>query len=175
MIIPANLNLKEGVSMKPSDLDISFVTLQRAYFLESLNLDPHLAFKKRVWSGTALHLLQLTYHIDPDMREAVDFYLQLSERVLGKGPSHARVPLDRTGTTCGKSSPRYSSRCHLRREEKMWRDLTHILIQNSIKNIVEDLGRHNRLELLRPLLKDESSLARLRNGLKEVLLYLKDT
>ena len=156
------------------------IIAQRTYYLQSIGLPSTTTLKAELWSGSALHLLELTQHITPSMRAAADFYAQLSKRVVDQPLSHTLSRMD------GTWSARESKRSKIpvfrdtpdteddRRYERTWRDLSHILTRHGIHNTLTELGVHNNLDLTRRLLKEEHPLHRLKQGLYEAALYIQE-
>ena len=153
------------------------VIAQRTYYLNSIGLPCTNALKAELWSGSALHLLELTQHITPSMHAAADFYAQLSKRVVDQPLSHTLSRMD------GTWSARESKRSKIpvfrdapdteddRRYERTWRDLSHILARQGMRNTLTELGVYNNLDLTRRLLREERSLCRLRKGLGQMVTY----
>jgi hypothetical protein len=131
--------------------------------------------KTSLWCGTALHLLELSHKISPDMHQAANYYLALSKKVLQEGPS---MPTSRFAPSHSKMPIPFSDRKQSPEKEykieKQWWDLSAILEEEGIKNVLDKLDKKAELPTLQYLIETEAALIQLQKGLTRLHNYLAD-
>lgn len=147
------------------------VTQNRQLFLQYVHHRYGLDVSVESWSGTALHLLQLSNTITEGMYQAAKNYFKFSTAVVQTGPQRLRA---------SRCQPRYDgtpiSHSYDRPEdqefETYWRDITNILDHHQTKKLMDDLKSDQDLPCLETLLTTESVLERLKKSLGDIEDYL---
>jgi hypothetical protein len=123
------------------------------------------------WSGTALHLLELSNTITGPMHQAAKDYYKFSTAIIATGPKRLQA---------SQCQPRYDGtpvhHSYDRPEDKefemYWRDITNILDSHQTKRLMDDLRSDQDLPCLETLLTTESVLQRLKKSLLDIENYL---
>lgn len=144
----------------------------RYYFLQEMKKKYHLKIKNPwLWRGTGLHLLELSGFISSDMHRAANYYFQVSNHILKDGP---QVAISKIFHRSCSPSPT-SIHKNEARIEKKWRDMTKILEQDDIKNILDTLADDRDLPTFEYLVQTELALLRFQKRLKHLQSYLAET
>ncbi|MFN7662985.1 MAG: hypothetical protein ACK5PQ_04640 [Alphaproteobacteria bacterium] len=144
----------------------------RYYFLHEMEKKYHLKVKKPwLWRGTGLHLLELSGFISSDMHRAANYYFQVSNHILKDGPQVAISKIFHR--SCHSSST--SIHKNEARIEKKWRDMTKILEQDNVKNILDTLADDRDLPTFEYLVQTELALLRFQQRLQHLQSYLAET
>lgn len=125
----------------------------------------------KAWSGTALHLLELSNTITKPMHQAAKDYYKFSTAIIATGPKRLQA---------APYQPRYDGtpvhhsydRPEDREFEMYWRDITNILDHHQTKKLMDDLKSDQDLPCLETLLTTESVLKRLKKSLTDIEDYL---
>lgn len=147
-----------------------FIFLQ--YLKETYNIP---SIKASLWRGTALHLLELTHSISPEMHEAAETYFSLSHHLKKGGPRLSQSPTTRVHSrSTAPLRDRFYDEEKEKKTEKRWRNVLELLEKKKIRSILDELGEPQDLGTLEYLLRTKSALLRIQEGLSELHNYLKE-
>lgn len=150
----------------------SKVQQNRERFLAYMSQKHAIACKTpEIWSGSALHFLELTETISPGMRQAAKTYFKFSKVALSSGPRRARMryedPLLRnTSAFIGNDTDVDDT------FEKHWKEMCSILDHHQTKHLMDQLKSDQDLPCLETLFGAETVLGKLKESLTEIERYL---